>query len=266
MDIKLVAMDMDGTLLDENMELSTRNATALRRLKDAGITPCLSSGRPPRGLKKFRDQLGFELPLITFNGAEVLIPPSEKPIYANELNHHVAEEAFKLGVEKGAHVVIWQSDELIMCADTQPLREYQSMSNAPYLFYSDDIDLSALSLRKVLWKHENPTFIANWREEMGKHFKGRLNVATSSENLLEFVSVDVPKGVALKRLCDNLGIDISQTAVFGDGYNDLPMLEVAGVSIAMANACDEVKSRCDKVTLSNTQNGVADYIEKYILK
>ncbi len=266
MNIKLVAMDMDGTLLNDKMELSNRNIEALRNLHKAGIVPCLSSGRPPRGLQKFCKQLGFDLPLITFNGAEVLPSPTAKPIYANELNGEYATEALKIGIERDIDVVVWQSDELMLSRNSEILQEYRSMSNAPYFFYNDKVDLSKLSLRKVLWDHADAEKVAQWREEMGKHFEGRLNVATSAPGLLEFVNHDVSKGVALKRLCDFLNIDISETAVFGDGYNDLPMLEVAGVSIAMANASDKVKSHCDAVTLSNVEDGVADYIERYILK
>ncbi len=265
MPIKLVAFDMDGTLLDENMLLSTRNKNALQNLKKAGITPCLSSGRPPRGLYEFCEELGFDLPLITFNGAEVLPAPKAAPIYANELNSTLAREAFCIGIEKGAEVVMWQSDELIMSGDTELLREYQRMSNAPFLFYDEKIELDKLSLRKVLWKYPDAEQMAKWRDEMGEHFKGRLNVATSSPHLLEFVANDVSKGVALKRLCEHLGIDLCETAVFGDGYNDLPMLQVAGLSIAMGNAGDAVKSQCDRVTLKNTEDGVAHFIEIYIL-
>ncbi len=265
MPIKLVAFDMDGTLLNEDMSLSSRNKIALQNLKKAGITPCLSSGRPPRGLYKFCDELGFDLPLITFNGAEVLPSPKAAPIYANELNCSLAKEAFMLGVKNGAEVVMWQSDELIMSGDTELLREYQRMSNAPFLFYNDDIQLDKLSLRKVLWKYPDAERMAMWRDEMGEYFKDRLNVATSSPHLLEFVGNSVSKGVALGKLCDYLGIDLTETVVFGDGYNDLPMLQVAGLSVAMGNAEDAVKSHCDRVTLKNTEDGVAHFIENFIL-
>ncbi len=264
MAIKLIATDMDGTLLNDERKITDRTVETLNKLNKQGVVFCLCSGRPPAGMLPFIERIGFDLPAITFNGAEVIPSNGVKPIYENVLDSDCAKEAFLLGHSLCGASVAWESNRVILSADNEATREYRSMSTAPFAF-KEEVDVASLPLRKVLWIGPDPQTTAAWRVEMSKRFEGRMNVSTSGPCLLEFVNHDVSKGVALKRLCDHLNIDIADTLAFGDGYNDLPMLTTAGKSVAMDNACDEIKAVCSDVTLSNEQDGVADYIEKYIL-
>ncbi len=264
MAITLVATDMDGTLLNEKREITERTVKTLNKLNERGVKFCLCSGRPPIGMIRFAERLGFDMPIITFNGAEVIACIGEKPIYENVLDGNLAKEVFDLGEQLCSASVAWESNRVVFCADNATTREYHRMSNAEMVF-KDEVDIAKLPIRKVLWFGPDAETTERLRIEMMERYKGRLNVATSSPCLLEFVNHDVSKGVALTRLCEHLGLDVADSLAFGDGYNDLPMLMAAGTSVAMANAGDEIKAACDAVTLSNEQDGVADYIEKYIL-
>ncbi len=265
MGIKLIASDMDGTLLTNDRKITERTVATLNRLNEQGVIFCLSSGRPPIGMIPFVKRIGFDLPLITFNGAEIIPSLGAKPIYENVLDSESANEAFFLGHDMCGASVAWESNRLILSADNAATREYHSMSRSEIL-YQEDVVLSTLALRKVLWIGPDPETTEQWRVDMSKRFEGRMNVYTSGPCLLEFVNHDVSKGTALKKLCEYYGFDIADSVAFGDGYNDLPMLKAAGISVAMGNAKEDIKAICTDVTLSNMQDGVADYIERKILR
>ncbi len=265
MGIKLVAADMDGTLLTDNKEITARTADTLRRLKQSGIEFCLCSGRPKVAMERYIQQLGFDVQLITYNGAEVIPSGSTEPIYTNTLDITAAEELFYLGMQLCGSAVAWESNRLIVGEYNEAVRQYNKLSNAKATLASD-VDFRSLKLRKVLWIGSDPIVTEKLRIEMGERYRGVFNAATSNPIFLEFVNHDVSKGIALTRLCEHLNIDISESCAFGDGYNDIDMLKTAGVSVAMDNAVDEIKNLCDAVTLTNEQDGVAKYIEDNILK
>ncbi len=264
MGITLVATDMDGTLLTDKRGITDRTVATLNRLNEQGVKFCLCSGRPPIGMIPFVKRIGFDLPIITFNGAEVITSVGEKPIYENVLDSECANEAFYLGHEMCDASVAWESNRLILSSNNATTRDYQDMSKANFVF-KEDVNLSSLALRKILWIGPDPETTERWRIEMSERFSTRMNVTTSGPCLLEFVNHDVSKGVALAKLCDYYGLNIADSLAFGDGYNDLPMLNAAGTSVAMENANENIKAVCDAVTLSNMEDGVADYIEKNIL-
>ncbi len=264
MSIKLAATDMDGTLLTDNRQISDRTIKTIRQLKQNDVEFCLCSGRPRAGMEQYIKQLGFEPHLITYNGAEVIPAGSKTPIYANTLDVTLAEEVFRLGQQLSEIAVAWESNRLIVSEDNELTQRYREHSGSECVL-AKDVDFKSLKLRKVLWIGTDPLEIERLRIEMGRRYEGVLNVATSSPIFLEFVNHDVSKGIALKRLCEYLNIDIAESCAFGDGYNDVAMLTTAGVSVAMGNAIDEIKNLCDTVTLTNEQDGVAVYIEENIL-
>ncbi len=265
MNIKLVAADMDGTLLRADKTMSPYTVEVFKKAYDVGITLWLSSGRSWRGLSRYYDNFDYNMPLITFNGAEVVHSRSHDVLYASTLDNALAAEVFELGVKQGAIVACWESDHIYLSADNAATEEYCAMSGAPSTFIEDSVKLQACTLRKALWICPDAQTANEWRLQYSEQYKGRLNISTSSPTLLEFVDCEVSKGVALRRLCDKLGIDMSETISFGDGYNDAEMLAAAGRGVAMLNANDEVKALANDVTeYTNEQDGVARYIEKLI--
>ncbi len=264
MQFKLIATDMDGTLLNSEKKLTERTVTALKKAREAGIIVCLSSGRPPRGLAPTCERVGGDLPLITFNGAEAVMSRSGTVLFENPIDYELACEAYELGREHGVEVTCWESDFLHLGAENDTLLDYRSMSGAPYDVVEDFSVLKGRSLRKVLWVCPNGEVGESLRSKMAQHFNGRLNVATSSPTLIEFVGANVSKGVALHEVCRHLGIDVAETIAFGDGLNDIEMLKEAGKAVVMSNGHPEVKALADDIALSNDEDGVAVYIESLL--
>ena len=125
--------------------------------------------------------------------------------------------------------------------------------------HPDDIAAS-VKVNDVLWLDE-PERIVSHQKEMQAAFEGRLNCFASAPGLFEFVALEATKASALEKIGLRLGVAREETAAIGDGYNDLPMLRYAGLSIAMGNAPDAVKAACSHVTLGNGEDGVAAWIE-----
>lgn len=110
---------------------------------------------------------------------------------------------------------------------------------------------------------DDPTQIHAYKGDISNHFNGKANVHTSVPKQLEFVHISASKAIALEKINERLGISREEMIAIGDGYNDLSMLRYAGYSVAMGNAPDDIKSVCSYVTLPNTEDGVAMFIEKF---
>ncbi|MBQ9826207.1 MAG: HAD family phosphatase [Firmicutes bacterium] len=273
MDIKLIALDLDGTLLTTDKRLTDENRDALRNAADKGIEIVPCTGRFYLGIPDIVRELDFIHYAVTINGAEVLDLRKGTVIYGSDIPLDTALYLNDMFEDMGiAHDAYVQSrgymerrfldrieDHLpdpIYCRTLRSMRE-------PV----DDLRTFLTDLGKDIQKIQIFTHDLEILRNTGRYIAGNFPdlIATSSlKNNLEINNADANKGAALNALTDYLGISTDNTMAFGDGGNDLPMLRAAGISVAMGNSLQILKDEADFVTLTHDQSGVAYIINKLL--
>ena len=268
MKYKLIAADMDGTLLNDDSVISERTRAAIIKAIEAGALFVTATGRAIQGAEIINDLFEEDMPFVVFNGACAIMGKSRKTLFKVYMDFTLAKEVVAQGKSRSVCMVVWTDIGLRKILMENPPEEYLDY-NLKYnqVDYKQIIEVDEIadeSIYKVLW-FGNKEQVREYQEEMNGYFGGRVNCCSSLPELLEFVSPEADKGIALEEIGKHFGIDRSEMIAVGDGYNDISMLKYAGLGIAMGNAPDDVKAACDEVTLSNNNDGLAAVIEKYIL-
>lgn len=259
---KLIAVDIDGTLVNSRSELTPRTRSAIQKALDAGVIFTISTGRPMRGVEWLNVLLPCDLPFITYNGAAVVMGKSKKVLLHQALPYELSREALTLGVKNDTGTFAWVDDVLYAATQNAKNEIYKRISGYEPIIQQDMDSLLQNGASKILWC-DSADKIGRLQDEMQEHFAGKLNCHTSSPMLLEFVDLAASKANAMAKIGELYGIDASEMIAVGDGFNDISMLEYAGLGVAMANAPQAVKDRADFITLSNDDDGVAYVIEKF---
>ena len=265
MEYKLIAADMDGTLLNDESILTERTKSAIKDAVAAGVIFVTATGRPMCASESVNALFDKDLPFIVFNGVRAVMGKSKKILFSSPLDFCKAKQIYETGLCRDTSVIMWTLEEkLWVSRDCAATRDYRKISDAE-LGIIDDFDKCAESgIAKMMWIDE-PDKITIYREEMSKFFAGTVNCYASRPMFLEFVGADSSKGAALSEIGKIYGIDKSQMVAIGDSDNDIPMLQYAGLGVAMGNAAAEVKSVCQLTARSNNEDGVAEVIYNRIL-
>ncbi len=271
----IIALDLDGTLLDSNKQLSERNLKALIKADEAGYEIVPTTGRFYNGMPEFIRKLPFIRYAITINGADVTELETGKVIYSAELAYQQAVEI--MGWLDGYPVIYdcfmknsgWMSvshkeriDGLVANPHSRKML-HELRKSVP--------ELKAFLKEEKCGVQKVQFFAPN--EEMRLKLMSRLphkyediTVSNALPQNVEINQKNANKGEAIKALAEYLGVDIQFTFAFGDGLNDLPMIKAAGTGIAMSNGAAEIIAAADWIAPSNDEDGVAAGIEKFCLK
>lgn len=266
LEYRLMAVDVDGTLLDSNDRISDRTKRAINRAIDKGLIFTISSGRPVQGVQPIISELGLkgDMPFICYNGAMVVMGKSGEILYEQSLSAQNAKKIYMLGQSYGTTVMIWTGNSLYVNRLDERAYKYGMQAYAiPRLAENTD-ELLANGATKLLW-YDEIEIINKYQQEARDIFGDEINIHTSKPFFLEFVDSGASKAIAMQKLGDHFGIARGQMIAVGDGLNDISMIEYAGLGVAMGNSDPEVIEKADFVTLSNDDDGVAYVIEKYIL-
>lgn len=262
---KLVAIDLDDTLLPNDLTISPRVKEILQQVKDRGIIITLATGRMYRSALPFAQQLAIEVPLITYQGALII-----NSLTGEILSHYAvpleqAREIISLvKADFGFHINTYVEDNLYVEGITQEAAGYAKIAGVPLNQVGNILDFLDQEPTKLL-------FIAAEKQldalaiRLEQSYSGSLYITKSKPNFLEVLNLKANKGQALETLAQRLKINQGEIMAFGDSYNDLEMLRYAGTAVVMGNARAEIKAVADYVTLSNNEDGVADALEKLIL-
>lgn len=270
--IGIIALDLDGTLLDSHKKLSSVNLAALQRAADAGIQVIPTTGRFFGGMPESIRKLPFVRYAITINGAQVADVTSGEVIYQAELSWQQAVEIMEF--LDGLPVIYdcFQDNCGWMTAaqkeridDFAPNEHYRKMLHElrkPVPELKATIAQRGKGVQKVQFFTKDMELRERLLKELPERFEN-LAVSSSVSNNVEINQAHANKGEALAALAVHLGLPEDGTLSFGDGLNDISMLQSAGVGVAMANAAAECKEVADWVTLSNDEDGVAVGINKF---
>ena len=265
MDYKLIAVDMDGTFLNSEKKISAKNEKAMRDCLAAGKIFTVSTGRPLPGVTHIVDMIDADLPFIVYDGAMVVTTKSNRVLYENMLSGELAAEVVRQGNARETTVFVWSGGDMYVSSLNKHVELYSTLLNDVKPNIVDNLEeIAKNGATKVVWRDE-PTKISQFKEELNPLFTGKLNCHLSDPNLLEFVDINVSKAAALQKICEHFGIKREKTIAVGDNFNDISMIDYAGLGCAMDNAPQEVKNIADYVTLSNDEDGVAEVICKFLV-
>ncbi|UOE92014.1 Cof-type HAD-IIB family hydrolase [Alkalihalobacillus sp. LMS39] len=265
MKYKMIVLDMDDTLLQDDHTISERTKKALMKVQDAGVKVVLASGRPTYGMKEMAEELklaDYNSYILSFNGAKIIDWNTKKELYSSSLPPETVHSLYKLSKREDVWIHTYIEDTIVT-EQLNPYSEIESkLTGLPLLEVPSFINAVQQPVVKVLMI-ENPEKLINVEATLKKELAGELTVLRSKPYFLEFTESGVTKGASLKQLIESLGIEQEEVMSFGDSYNDLTMIEFAGLGVAMGNATAEVKEKANYITDSNMNDGVAKVIEKF---
>lgn len=264
MKYKLVAVDIDGTLLDSRSNLTPETKKAIQETIATGVIFTICTGRPIQGVEPLIDQLGFDLPFITYNGAMIVTGKTGKILYAKTMRGEDVKTVYKLGTELETTVVIWADNKLYMQPCGAEASAYADLSRTTPQPITDLEALLEQGVTKVLF-YDEVEAIRRFESYVAPHVPATVNYCTSQPFLLEFFDQEVSKANALAQLGAYYGFTREEIIAIGDGFNDLSMIKYAGLGVAMANADEAIKQEADYITLSNDENGVAHVLYRFCL-
>ena len=258
-EIKLIALDLDGTLLTSEKKISARNLAALKAAQEQGIKIVLTTGRPLKAMELFLNELGVanqeDEYTVTFNGGLVQRNTGEildKTVFAYDDVARIFEETEKLGLPLDA---ICEGTVYQTC---NPALTFESVSFA---------DLSSQQTYNKCVTAYAPDPLDRGIAQLSSDLFDKYEIFKSRDMLLEWSPKNVHKANGLEKLIAHLGIEQSQVMTCGDEANDLSMIKWAGLGVAMQNAVAAVKEVANVVTpMTNDEDAVAWAIEKYALK
>lgn len=266
MTIRLVATDLDDTLLRDDWTLSERVIQAIRKAREQGVHVTFATGRMPASTRPYVEQLGLDVPIITYNGAMIQEAMSGEVLYRKVIPVETAREVVSWLLNQEVHLHLYQKDQVFVHKMNDWSRGYARATRVPV----GETDLIKLleqedeGIEKIILFGENKELEA-WGKKIHERFTGKVHITSSKPHFLELIHPEVNKGVALMALAKRLGINQEDVMAIGDGLNDIEMIRYAGLGVAIGNARQEVKEAADVVTTSNQEDGVAQAIAKYVL-
>ena len=235
MKYKLLAVDVDGTLVNNKREITPKTKEKIHEAIEKGVIFTISSGRPVQGVQLITKQLEADVPVITYNGAMVITGDSRKVIYSCTMKPEDAIQVESLGKERNTTIAIWSDNQLFVNRADERAAKYSELSGTEPKLYEDIEGLITKGINKILWYDEVERINA-FQKELQNVVNPTINFHTSQPFFLEFVDVNASKAIALEKLGEFYGINRDEMIAIGDGFNDLSMIEYAGLGVAMENA------------------------------
>ena len=268
--IKLIAIDLDGTLLNSKKEISARNKEALGKAKAAGVKIVICTGRPLTAIGTYLDALNLRDNgdySITFNGGLVQKNDTGEIIEKASMPVENIHDLYELAKSLNVPLDILSDGLVLQLPTTQDYKSLYSQLNK--LLTYESYELAQLTADRIYNKAVvavDQTYLDEQIKKIPSPFYDRYEIIKTRSNLLEFMPKGITKAYGISLLARDLGIKQDEIMTIGDEENDLPMIEYAGLGVAMENAVPRVKSLADVITDTNDNDGVAQAVEKFVLE
>lgn len=270
---KLIAMDMDGTLLTNDKDITERSKRAIKRAKEKGVIPVVCTGRIFASAKVLAKLIETSAPVVASNGAYIRENNSEDVIYKKALEKGDIKSLVNDIKEAGFYPHLFTHDTVYSEKLIYSSRNYDLWNK--FIPENERVKIEIVEdLSLVPEKEDNILKVVSASEDVSginelKEFiktKYDLEVVSAIQGNFEVMAKGVSKGNAIKALCEMYDINEDEVICIGDSENDESMLEVAGLSVAMGNAEEYLKTIANYITDTNEEDGVAKVIEKFILE
>ncbi|BBI32622.1 Cof-type HAD-IIB family hydrolase [Cohnella abietis] len=263
MSYRLIALDIDGTLLNDHHEVTPRVREAVRAAAEQGAEIVLCTGRGSTSALSVLNDLGLKGTMITHNGASIIDSETREVLYDTVISHEHAQTYVTFFRERGIHYDMNTAFDLYVEQMNEEISQmYSNMLAIPILRSEEEgfpermVKMSIFAPKAVLDEVE-----AEW---IGWHHE--LQTVRSGDSFFDVQHLHASKGKALEQLANLRGIAREHILAIGNYYNDTAMITYAGWGVAMANSPNEVKAIADEVTISNNEDGVAVVLEQRVLR
>lgn len=260
---RLIALDLDDTLLGRDLVFRPRVLRAVRAARDAGLMLSLATGRMFQSALPYAQELGINLPLICYQGALIQDPVSREVLFHKPVPLGKARQVIEIVRRWGLHINAYVDDELYVEKVTPEAERYVSIARVPLHPVGDLLSFLKSPPTKLVIVSDEAT-VDRAAGELRAVFGQTLYVTKSLPMFCEVAHPRCNKGIALAFLAANLGVVRRETVAIGDGLNDLEMIQWAGLGIAMGNAPMEVTAAADWVTNSVQDDGAAQALERLL--
>lgn len=268
MDYEIIALDIDGTLVNSKKEITDATYNALINLQKAGKTVVLASGRPIQGIMPYAEKLQlnkYNGYVLAYNGGCVYNVATQEKVFSKNLPLQYIPEICDIIKSKGVTINTYHKDKII---SGNKINDYsyieRDIVKMDMEFVEDFAGYVNFDINKCLIAGD-PKEILELEEIFKARFDGALGVFRSEDFFLEVVPLGIDKAESMEVLLKSLDLTKDQCIACGDGYNDVTMIRYAGLGVAMENANQDVKDVADYITVSNDQNGVARVVEKFMM-
>ena len=257
--MKSVALDLDGTLLNSQKDISKENISILKELYSKGVEIFIVTGRSYSATEGVIKKLELPIIAICYNGAKVVNSKNSKVIYEQPLSEDIVKVLIEISRKNKVHLNLYQNEEWLV----------ENKNNWQTKYYRDNIGLDAVEkkfdifdsfkMTKALFVDERVNLL-EIEKEIKEKLGNKVHLTYSQEKYLEVLNSDVNKGKTLEKILKDKGLELETCIAFGDANNDKEMLMIVGCGVAMGNAETELKSISKEVTDTNDNHGVYKFL------
>ncbi|WP_187986712.1 Cof-type HAD-IIB family hydrolase [Listeria marthii] len=277
MTTQAIILDIDGTLLNDEKKISTETKKALITAQQNGVKLILASGRPTTGMHLYAEQLEMEKYhglLVSYNGAKVVDCQTKEELFNQALTvaegkavlEHMKNFEVKVMIDKDDYMYVNDVFDCYVPYKGEEINIIQYESRGGNFKLCEKDDLAAFldyRISKILTAGD-PAYMQENYQAMMAPFKDSLNCVFTADFYFEFTAQGIDKAKALDTVLTPMGISPENIIAFGDGHNDITMVEYAGTGIAMSNAVPELKAAASSITLSNNEDGIVHMLNSLI--
>lgn len=277
MNLKAIILDIDGTLVNSQKKISERTKKALLLAQEKGIKLILASGRPIRGMMNVMHELEMDKHhglVVAYNGASVMDCESKEIVFNKAMTPEEAQSVLNhvknfdvipmVAKDETMYVNNVYNGMLMYKNNLINIIEYESRGGNYLLCEKSDLAAFVdFPLNKILLAGD-PDYLKENYSKISEPFKGKLSSMFTAAFYYEFTAQGIDKANALNEVLVPMGIKPEDTISFGDGQNDLSIINFAGIGVAMGNAVEELKNAADEITLSNDEDGIAHVLDRYL--
>ena len=271
-DTKILFTDLDGTLLNDDKEVSREDLDAINELIEKGHRFVIATGRPIYSAKIVAKEIGLfrdGIYIAASNGGVIYDCGADKIVSADTLDLETVRLLFSAALAENLSIHTYTDTHVVSVRTTDEIRMYTTRIKMPHKLLEripEDLPGEPPKLIVMSAKQGSRAILADFERRHEDMVRGRAKSVFSNDFLLEYLPPNVSKGNGLRKLCELLGIPIANSVAAGDEANDIPMLQAAGIGAVMQNGTDEAKSHADYVTnRTNNESGVSEIIRKFIL-
>lgn len=267
MDKKIIFLDLDGTLTNDEKKITPKTKEALMDIQKRGHIVALASGRPTPGMGFIAKELELEKYggyVMSFNGGKIIDWKTKETVFENTLDRKYLPDLIRYARQNNLGLITYDNKQGLVATRVDPyvMLETVKINRIP-AFLTDVVKYVDYNPNKCLYTVD-PEISEYHEKRLAQKFGDVLSVYRSTDYFIEIVPKGIDKAASIKVLIDKLNIPHENTIACGDGFNDLSMIKYAAVGVAMENAVDAVKENADYITASNNDDGIAKVVEKFI--